>query len=332
MKNAVWIWIVRVLSLCVFGPIAGALMGSLRAVDGSPYATVLVSESVMGGLFALFGVFFLAMIAGIIATKAVSLREGVLNLGLVLGWGAWGAGEVGEALRSAPESASIVKLAVEGVLVLVLSVWMLVVLSKAAKGNGESDSCVRLDRSVFGGMIQQLPVTLMLIGVGAIASMFMVWLQVQTDLSGQAVWGGFIGAVLAGVLGGLVIQNHNMSVSGASGASRASNQPVVTNRVLEMLTKMIVSAQSGQSNRDRSEVSLVAVMLGVLLAGVIGPLVGLVMPGSGKILQAIAAGDMPGFLVMSSLSWAAGAMIGAPIGYSWVESSVARQQVNSATA
>ncbi len=332
MKNAAWIWIVRVLSLCVLGPIAGGLMASLRSVDGSPYATVLVSDSLVGGLFVLLGVFFLAMIAGVIATKAVSLREGVLNLGLVLGWGAWGAGEVGEALRSAPESGSIVKLAVEGVLVLVLTGWMLVVLRKVATGKDESDSCVRLDRSVFGGMIQQLPVTLMLIGIGALASMVMVWLQVQTDLSGQAVWGGFIGAALAGVLGGLIIQNHNMSVSGVSGAGRARNQPVVTNRFLEMLTKMIVSAQSGQSNRDRSEVSLVAVMLGILLAGVIGPLVGLVMPGSGKLLQSIAAGDLPGFLVMSSLSWAAGAMIGTPVGYSWVESSVARQHANAATA
>lgn len=307
-------------------------MGSLRAGDGSPYATVLVSESVMGGLFALFGVFFLAMIAGIIATKAVSLREGVLNLGLVLGWGAWGAGEVGEALRSAPESGSIVKLAVEGVLVLLLTLWMLWVLTKASQSNDQSDECIRLNRSVFAGMIQQLPITLMLFGIGAAVSIAIVWLQVQTDLSGQAVWGGFIGSAFAGVLGGLVIQNHNMSIDGVSSSGRSRTQPVVKNRVLEMLTKMIVSAQSGQSNRDRAEVSLVAVMIGILLAGVIGPMVGLVMPGSGKLLQSIAAGDMPGFLVMSSLSWAAGAMIGAPIGYSWVESSVARQQVNSATA
>lgn len=307
MKNAAWIWIVRVLSLCVLGPIAGALMGSLRGVDGSSYATVLVSDSLMGGLFALFGVFFLAMIAGAIATKAVSLREGVLNLGLVLGWGAWGAGEVGEALRSAPESGSILKLAIEGVLVLVLTVLMLRAMTKARSGEDEGiDGCVVLSSSKIAALRENAGLTGMLVGVGLVVSMVVVWLQVQTDLSGQAVWGGFIGSAAAGVAGGMLIQNHSMSSGGKNGRGGRRSSGVV--------------------------VSLVPVMVGVMLGGVVGPLVGMVMPGSGKILQSIAAGEMPGFLVMSSLSWAAGAMIGTPVGYSWVESSVARQQVNAAAA
>ncbi len=307
MKNAAWIWIVRVLSLCVLGPIAGGLMASLRSVDGSPYATVLVSDSMVGGLFVLLGVFFLAMIAGVIATKAVSLREGVLNLGLVLGWGAWGAGEVGEALRSAPESGSIVKLAFEGVLVLVLSGWMLHVLTKARGGADEgADGCVMLSNSKIAALREHAGLTGMLVGVGLVVSMVMVWLQVQSDLSGQAVWGGFIGAAAAGVAGGMLIQNHSMGSSSKGGR--------------------------GGRRSDEVVVSLVPVMVGVMLGGVVGPLVGMVMPGSGKLLQSIAAGDLPGFLVMSSLSWAAGAMIGTPVGYSWVESSVARQHANAATA
>ena len=81
-----------------------------------------------------------------------------------------------------------------------------------------------------------------------------------------------------------------------------------------------------------AELSLVPVMVGVILGAVVGPMVSMVMPGGGKILDAIASGDAPGWMMMSSLAWAGGALIGTPIGYSWVESSVARQQVQSAAA
>ena len=291
MKNAVWIWIVRVISLCVLGPIAGGLMSSLQGVDGSRFATPMLSNSLMSGLLVLLGVFFLAMIAGVVASKAVSLREGVLNMGLVLGWGAWGAGQVGEALRAVPESGSLLKLAFEGALVLILTLWVLIVLTKASRKDHPHDECVQLSPTVISTARANIAQSMMLLGIGCAVTMVIVWLQVQTDLSGQAVWGGFIGSALAGVAGGMVIKNHSI-------ANERSKEP---------------------------DLSLIPVMVGVLLGGVLGPLLAMVMPGGGKILESIAAGDMPGYLVMSSLAWAAGALIGTPVGYSWVESSVARQ-------
>jgi hypothetical protein len=298
MKKAVWIWIVRVISLCVLGPIAGGLMSSLRAADGSGHATALVSGSLIGGVFALIGVFFLAMIGGIIATKMVSLREGVLNTGFVVAWGAWGGGQVGEALRSSPGSGSLVMLAIEGAVVLVLGIWVLVMLSKASGTVDEHDSCVELSGSVLKQMKADVASHGLLVVVGLVVSMVLIWLQVQSDLSGQSVWGGFIGAVVAGVGGGFVIKNHSLK-------KERSGEP---------------------------DLSLVAVMVGVMLGAVVGPLVSMVMPGGGKILEAIASGEAPGWMLMSSLAWSGGAMIGVPVGYSWVESSVARQQVAHAKA
>jgi hypothetical protein len=300
MKNAVWIWIVRVVSLCVLGPIAGGLMGSLRGGDGSAYATAFVSDSLVGGLFALIAVFFLAMIGGIIATKAVSLREGVLNMGLVVAWGAWGAGQVGEALRGAPGSGSLVMLAAEGAVALVLALVGLVMLSKASgRGDGrglEHDECVRVDGEVVKRIGGAAGPSLLLVGIGVGVSMLLVWLQVQNDLSGQAVWGGFIGACLAGVFGGMVLKNHSLK-----------------------------HERSGEA-----DLSLVPVMVGVMLGAVIGPVLTMVMPGSGKVLHALALGEAPGWMMMSSLAWVGGALIGTPVGFSWVESSVARQQVQAA--
>ena len=298
MKNAVWIWIVRVISLSVLGPIAGGLMSSLRASDGSTHATALISGSVVGGLGALIGVFFLAMLGGVFATKAVSLREGVLNMGLVVAWGAWGSGRVGEALRGAPESGSLVMLAVEGAVVLVLSLAALAVLTKASGESEERDECVELNGAVLKVIKSEFLPSAALVGVGLVVSMIVVWLQVQSDLSGQAVWGGFVGAAGAGVLGGMLLKNHSLK-----------------------------NERSGEA-----DLSLVPVMVGVMLGAVAGPMVAMVMPGGGKILEAIASGEAPGWMMMSSLAWAGGALIGTPIGYSWVESSVERQQVHSAAA
>jgi len=298
MKNAVWIWIVRVISLCVLGPIAGGLMSSLRGADGSVHSTALVSGSPVGGLIALVGVFVLAMVGGGLASKMVSLREGIFNMGLVVAWGAWGSGRVGEALRGAPESGSLVMLSVEGLVVLALSLLGMVILTKTSGDKGGGDDCVRVNRSAFKVISSDIPTSAMLLGVGLAVSMAVVWLQVQSDLSGQAVWGGFVGAVVAGILGGMLLKNHS-----------------------------IKHERSGEA-----ELSLVPVMVGVLLGAVAGPMVAMVMPGGGKILEAIASGDAPGWIMMSSLAWAGGALMGTPIGYSWVESSVARQHVQSASA
>lgn len=298
MKTAVWIWIVRVISLCVLGPIAGGLMSSLRAVDGSTHATAFVSGSIMAGLFALVGVFILAMIGGIIATKAVSLRDGVLNTGLIVAWGAFGSGQVGEALRGSPGSGSLVMLAIEGAVVVVLSLCVLTMLTRAAGKSETRDDCVRLNSTAIETLRSNIAINGMLVGVGVVISMVVVWLQVQSDLSGQAVWGGFIGACGAGVVGGMVLKNHSLK-------HERSGEP---------------------------ELSLIPVICGVLLGAVVGPIASMVMPGSGKVLQALASGEAPGWMLMSSLAWAGGALIGTPIGYSWVESSVARQQGNVATA
>jgi hypothetical protein len=138
----------------------------------------------------------------------------------------------------------------------------------------------------------------MLVGVGLVVSMVLVWLQVQNDLSGQSVWGGFVGAVVAGIAGGFVLKNHALK-------NERSREP---------------------------DLSLVPVILGVMLGAVVGPVLSMVMPGGGKILDAIASGEAPGWMLMSSLGWVGGAMIGTPLGYSWVESSVARQQAAHAAA
>ena len=88
MRHAIWIWVLRGAAILVLGPIAGMLANSMRAVDGSGHATMLLSSSIVRGVFVVLAIGFMAQLIGIVATRVLSLREGVLNAGFVLAWGA----------------------------------------------------------------------------------------------------------------------------------------------------------------------------------------------------------------------------------------------------
>lgn len=68
----------------------------------------------------------------------------------------------------------------------------------------------------------------------------------------------------------------------------------------------------------------VAPFAAVLLAATIAPLIGLVAPGGSKLEAAAVAGTLPGPLVIQPLDWAAGMLIGTPIGLAWSGSAITR--------
>ena len=293
MKHAIWIWILRGVALLVLGPIAGMLANSMRSVDGSGHATLLLSSSIVRGVFVLFGIGFMAMIIGICATKVLSLREGVLNAGFVLAWGAWGGGRVGEALRSDPGAGGLIKLAIEGGLIFVLVGIMLCSMSKAAKKGDTRNEVLLFDESIVRTMKGDPGMMVGVVVVSVLAALGASWLQVTSDLTGQSVWGGFVGGVLAGVVSGLMLHHTD---------------------------------QKDTRKSDSRVVSMVPAILGVALAGLIAPLLVFVVPGSEKVLAAIASGDAPGWTMMTPMAWSAGALIGVPAGYGWVESSMQKHQ------
>lgn len=294
MRHAIWIWVLRGVALLVLGPIAGMLADSMRSADGSGHATLLVSSSLVRGVFVILGIAFMAQLIGIVATRVLSLREGVLNAGFVLAWGAWGGGRVGEALRSDPGAFSLVRLAIEGGLVFVLVAMMLRSMTKAAKPGDLRSDVLRFDAPLVGTIRSEPMAMAGVFLISCVVAMGASWLQVTSDLTGQSVWGGFVGGLLAGLVGGLVLHHTDQK-----DVKRPSDSRVV---------------------------SVVPAILGVALAGLVAPLVVFVVPGSDKVLASIASGDAPGWTMMTPMAWSAGAMIGAPAGYGWVESSMQRHQ------
>jgi hypothetical protein len=55
-----------------------------------------------------------------------------------------------------------------------------------------------------------------------------------------------------------------------------------------------------------------------VVAAVAGPLVGLVAPGPAELSSAIVGGSLPGVLMVQPLDWAAGLLLGVPIGVGWI--------------
>lgn len=140
------------------------------------------------------------------------------------------------------------------------------------------------------------PALLASLGAALAAAGIVAWLFARSDLAGQSVGVG----LLAGIAGG---------VAGA----------------------MVASSMHGK--HTHSGTPYAPIMAGVMLCGVVMPLLGIVVPGVGKLAGLALAGDLPGYLALSPAAWVMGALIGVPVGHGWVEQShnqVASQPASAA--
>jgi hypothetical protein len=122
MLNALLRWLVPLIALLVFGPLAGKLTSSLRALDGGPQASLLVCAHPSAGVLAGLGTIGLAIVAGLIASVLIGSRMGLFCAGLVLAWGAWGTGRLPDMIAQAQSGSILKQIALEAVIVGVLGV------------------------------------------------------------------------------------------------------------------------------------------------------------------------------------------------------------------
>ena len=124
-------------------------------------------------------------------------------------------------------------------------------------------------------------------GAALVSAAVMSWLFAVQDLPGQSIGVGFLAGIMAGVVGAM-------------------------------------TASSLQGKTDHRGTPYAPVMLGVMLAGVLMPLVGIVKPGLASMEIMQLKGTLPGYLALSPAAWIAGALLGVPVGHSWVEHSNAQ--------
>ncbi len=292
VKHILKQWFARALSLCVVGPICAMLLSRVDAFDGSEHTTFLTGSSFAGGFMCLLAVLGLILVMGAGIGRLVDRREGLLNIGFVLGWVAWSSGRMGMVYRMTPESGVLLKLAVEGVIVMTGITLTLMLMSDPKKGTvaGHGDDVSRFDAGYLQESITS-KAGMLSMGVAVVVSLVFAVLFGQTDLPGQSVGVGFLAGVFAGVGGTLV------------------------------------AASARKDEKSATPTAFAPIMLGVMLCGVIAPLIGLIKPGAGELLGLAVKGDLLGFLIVSPMAWSMGAMLGVPMGHSWVEHSA-----NHATA
>ncbi len=291
MRTTTLRWVIPIFALFVLGPMGGALVGSLRAADGSGDVTLLLNASIFTGIFALIGVGVLAGAAAIIGATLADRRTGIVSAGLVLAWAAYRSGTMGRVL--ALEPGGLFTLAIEGVLVAAMVAALATLLGVVGKERSlPADKLAAPDAETGAPASRAIaiwkdPGALAGMGATAVVCVLIAVVLVRSELRGQAVLGTAIGAILAGAAGGLA----TAAVSGR----RPSAAPLIT---------------------------------GAALAGVLGPIVAMVM--TGDVQASAIAGTMPGFAWTQPLDWAAAGLLGVPIGMRWASGMIERQAAQAA--
>lgn len=283
MIDAVARWVSRGVSLAILGPVAAMAAGMVRAGDGSADTTLLTGAGLVSGLVAVLSVGACVIVAGGLAGRLADRHEAVLNAGFVLGWVAWTSGRLGEVYRLSPSAGTLARLALEGAVMAAVVLASLVVADRLSRRSGESEglSLGPADMARALRLKAGVPVFVVSLAIGVVFA----WLFARHDRPGQALGAAFLGGVGAGVFGSLVFQSVMKD--------EKHGLPGVT-------------------------ATFVPVVLGLLAAGVVGPAVGLVMPGAGSLTRDLARGVLPGWVLVSPAAWGAGALIGVPAGISFL--------------
>lgn len=291
MMESVARWVIRGVSLLAIGPLAAWIAGGVRASDGSRAATLLTGDVMTQGVFALLGVGVCVVVAAGLAARACDRHEAVLNAGFVFTWVAWTSGRLGDAYRLSPEAGTLIRVALEGAAVIGVFAAALLVADRLARRPGEQEGLSLSGTDIVGAL--KLKTALPALGASTGLSLLLAWLFARHDAPGQSLGTAFICGIGAGVFGSLVSQSLAPDVNSRKG-SAADDLPGVT-------------------------ASFVPIAIGVLLAGVLGPLAGLGKPGAGQLMMGVARGDLPGWILVTPASWAAGALIGVPAGISFLQ-------------
>lgn len=283
-------WTARGISLLVLGPLAAWGGGLVRAPDGTEAASLLTGGAIGEGVLALVLVLGAVCVAAVIGGRLGDRHESLLNMGFVLAWVAWTGGRMEEVFRLSPGSGPLVWLAIEAALMALMVIGVMVLSDRLGRRSREAEG---LDLSVEGmlGALRfkaGVPVLLLAAGIGLVSA----WLFARYGGAGQGVGSAFLGGVIGGVF-----------------ASQA----------YESLAKDQKKAPLGSTG------ILVPALLGVLLAAVLAPLVGMVKPGAGRLPEGVARGTLPGWVLVSPAAWMAGGLLGIPAGVSMLRSAGKQQ-------
>jgi hypothetical protein len=298
MLKAVLRWVLVLGSLLAIGPFAATLLANLRDADGGRAVTILVNGHLSQGLIAGLAVFAAAAVVGLAGSHFLSLNTGMWSAGLVLAWGAWAegatdGGTLENIVRRAGGGKDLLTLAVEGLAVTLLGAaltWAMVKVAHRAQQPSAVDA--KTGAAKAGAAAPAL-----IYGEGDGKPM-------------PALVGAFVVAAAgAGLVAWL------FAVSGVKGQTVAA-----------ALLGAIAAGAAAQTaaNAKGYHVTPVTPILGVALAALAGPVIAMTMHGA-KLIDVVYSGNVFSLARPLSLDWAAGAILGVPIGLGWAGSMLDRR-------
>jgi hypothetical protein len=294
MLKAVMRWILVLGALIAVGPLAATLLYNLRDADGGHAVTFLVNGNLSNGLAAGVVLLAAAAVVGLVGSHFLSLNTGLLAAGLVLAMGRWREGTLEELVRRAGGGKDLTMLAVEGAVVTLVAAgltWLMVKVAHRAQQPlaDPTSPQARVPVEARSGAL------LTGAGEGKPLPVLMAALVAGVAAAGVVAW-------LLSVSG-----NRGQTFAAAIFAAIAAGS----------------AAQVMASSRG-FHVTPVTPMLSMAVLALAGPIVAAQMHGSG-LMAAVYAGSVFSLARPISLDWAAGALLGVPIGLGWAGSMLDRR-------
>ncbi len=188
-------WVPGIAALFVLGPIAGALTASVRAADGGPEATALVSANPAMGVLAMLATVVLAAIVAIPTARFVNYRIATWAGAFVLTWGAWRQASLGDLVHVTRPDSPMFALAGEGLLTGLVGVVLATALVMAVPSK-DARSPMRTVRGESGWVGFGLCALVTAVVAGAVC-----WVVVLEPLKGQAIFGAALGSFVGAAAG-----------------------------------------------------------------------------------------------------------------------------------
>jgi hypothetical protein len=279
VKTAIrWTFILAV--LLAAGPAAGWLARTIHDTEGGHACTLLLSDAPARSAFIGLGVAVVAVAVGGIGARLFSLGTGAACAGSLFLWASWYLGTVESAIRTSGDRTNLILLAVEGLALTIGAAVVGHVCGMAAASKHPVDPERPAPSGAAGMLIGAAPA-----GV----------------LVGQALPAILAGAIAAAVAANLV------AVNGLKGQA-----------LFAAIIAGIASGWLASSVAASGKITLrvAAPMLAMIVPAVIGPIVAKLLHGS-HLVELMYADKLLPLARISPMDWAAGSLLGVPVGVAW---------------
>ncbi|MFT5424062.1 MAG: hypothetical protein ACI89L_001854 [Phycisphaerales bacterium] len=189
---------IPLLALLAAGPIAYTLSSGLASPTGGPDTSFLLSGSMGGGLKALLISLALAAVFAAAGAVLLGAKGGLICAGYVLGWAAWGTGDVTMALRGTVDlsAMTLIVLSVEGLLFAVACVAMLILTAKLDRHH--SAPLREVSARSFAKELVSIGALLPVLAAAA-AAIVVAALVAQSGLKGQTLFAAMVAGIAASI-------------------------------------------------------------------------------------------------------------------------------------